>query len=96
VLIEKKVIFRAGTDTKELYLCVAALNKYLSDNIERSTDRERTYNVHNNTKEIYIREREKSIFVRYKKLKAPKERARKDKQLTRETANNTYGEQGCL
>jgi len=95
MLIDKKIIFRAGTDTKELYLCVAALNKYLVENEIRSNDRERTYNVHNNTKEIYIRERSKSIFVRYKKLKEPKARARKDKQLTRETTNSTYGDGRC-
>lgn len=95
MLIEKKIIFRVGTATKELYLCVAALNKYLEENITRSDDRERTYNVHNNTKEIYIRERSKSIFVRYKKLTAPKPSARKDKQLTREISNNNYGEGKC-
>jgi hypothetical protein len=62
--IRKKIIIEAGTMRKDMYLCLAALNHYLSHHeSDESTDRERTYYTKDRRKQIRLRERGKCIHL---------------------------------
>lgn len=78
--IPKRVIIEAGAEPSDLYLCIAALNRYLAEFPDRSVDRERTYNTRHGLRKLYLREREKCIHITYTRYKIPP-RYRRDRML---------------
>ena len=76
MLIQKSVNFRPGIHTTELCLAIAALNKYLKENPEPSTGRERSYKTNKFTEELKIRERKNSITIKYTRHINPKKNKR--------------------
>jgi hypothetical protein len=65
VLIEKKIIIEPGLLSKQLWLCGAALQRYLQLVPVRKTDSERTFYTDNKRERVFVRERAKCIHLTY-------------------------------
>lgn len=68
MVVDKKVIFVAGLDTHRLWLSIVALQKFLQIT-KRKDEQERTFYTTKLTEKIFIRERLKSIYIKYLKLR---------------------------